>query len=49
SGSVGGTGLGLSICGGIVEAHGGTIRAQNRAGGGASFVFTIPRKAQPHE
>jgi two-component system sensor histidine kinase KdpD len=41
-GDVGGTGLGLSICRGIVEAHGGRIRAQNRSGGGACFVITLP-------
>jgi two-component system sensor histidine kinase KdpD len=37
-----GTGLGLSICKAIVEAHGGSIRASNRAGGGAEFTFTLP-------
>ena len=41
-GSVGGTGLGLSICRGIVEAHGGAIRARNRTGGGIDFTFTLP-------
>lgn len=38
----GGTGLGLSISKGIVEAHGGRIWAQNRAGGGALFTFALP-------
>nr|MDA8291021.1 ATP-binding protein [Actinomycetota bacterium] len=35
-------GLGLAIARAFVEAHGGTIRAEERAGGGASFVFTLP-------
>jgi two-component system, OmpR family, sensor histidine kinase KdpD len=38
----GGTGLGLSIAKGFVEAHNGTIRAQNWAGGGAEFIIEIP-------
>ena len=38
----GGTGLGLSICKGIVEAHGGTIRAENRGGGGLRVILRLP-------
>ncbi|GFE58025.1 sensor histidine kinase KdpD [Geobacter sp. AOG1] len=38
----GGTGLGLAICKGIVEAHGGTIRAENRATGGLRVIITLP-------
>jgi len=37
-----GAGLGLAICKAIVEAHGGAIAATNRAGGGATFRFTLP-------
>lgn len=37
-----GTGLGLSICKGIVEAHGGGIRAENRMGGGLRVIVTLP-------
>ncbi|MBJ6748692.1 DUF4118 domain-containing protein [Geomonas sp. Red421] len=39
---VGGTGLGLSICRGIVEAHGGAIRAENREGKGLRIVVEVP-------
>ena len=39
-----GVGLGLAICRAIVEAHGGTIRAENRRGSGARFVFFLPRR-----
>ena len=35
-------GLGLYIVKGIVEAHGGTVWAENPPGGGAAFFFTIP-------
>jgi two-component system NtrC family sensor kinase len=36
------TGLGLPISRGIVQEHGGSIRAENVAGGGARFVIEIP-------
>ena len=42
-----GVGLGLAICRAIVEAHGGTIRAENRRGSGARFVFFLPRGNPP--
>ena len=38
-----GTSLGLVICRGLVEAHGGRIRAESGgAGQGARFTFTLP-------
>ncbi len=37
-----GVGLGLAICQSIIEAHNGSIRAENRSGGGAVFTFTLP-------
>lgn len=42
-----GVGLGLAICQAIVEAHGGTIRGETRAGGGARFSIELPRGAPP--
>ena len=43
-----GTGLGLYICRQLVEAQGGSIRAERGEDGGARFVFTLPlMTAQP--
>ena len=39
---IAGLGIGLNISKRIVEAHGGALTAADRAGGGASFCFTIP-------
>jgi signal transduction histidine kinase len=46
-----GTGLGLFICAGLVERMGGSIRASNRAGGGAVFTVELPAYGvpAPHE
>jgi len=38
----GGSGMGLAIAKGIIEAHGGRIRAENRPGGGAVFIMQVP-------
>ena len=38
----GGTGLGLYVARAIVEAHGGTIRAESAPGVGTTFWFTLP-------
>lgn len=37
-----GIGIGLSICKTIINAHGGTIAAQNHENGGALFTFSLP-------
>ncbi len=44
--STGGSGLGLAIVQAIVEAHGGTTRAENAPGAGARISFTLPSGAQ---
>jgi len=43
----GGVGLGLAITEAIVVAHGGTITAANRSGGGLSVAMMLPVEAQP--
>jgi two-component system sensor histidine kinase KdpD len=45
--SMPGAGLGLAISRSIVAAHGGTIRAENRAEGGARVMFTLPLGSPP--
>jgi len=42
-----GLGLGLAIVKGLVEAHGGRVNAENRGGGGAQFIFTLPLGGAP--
>jgi signal transduction histidine kinase len=45
----GGSGLGLAVCQGIVRAHGGTIVAEDREGGGTTFRVTVPGVAAASE
>ena len=47
-GSPAGSGLGLAICRGLVEAHGGRIRASSPGKGqGTRFAFTLPLADPP--
>jgi signal transduction histidine kinase len=41
-----GLGLGLAICHSIMVAHNGKLWAENRAGQGAAFHFTVPIAAR---
>lgn len=43
----GGTGLGLSISRGLIEAHGGTLIAENSEQGGARLIIHLPRNGSP--
>jgi signal transduction histidine kinase len=44
-----GAGLGLAIARGLVEAHGGSMRAESRPGVGSVFFFTLPVAPSGHE
>ncbi len=41
----GGVGLGLALVKSIVQRHGGTVRCEGRAAGGACFSVVLPREA----
>lgn len=43
------SGLGLAIARSLVEAHGGTIRAENGVNGGAVFTVTLPASSVTDE
>jgi two-component system sensor histidine kinase KdpD len=43
----GGVGLGLAICQAIVQAHGGTILAENISGRGVNFLISFPIEEEP--
>jgi signal transduction histidine kinase len=40
-----GTGLGLAIVQSVIADHAGTIAVESPAGGGATFIITLPRAA----
>jgi signal transduction histidine kinase len=45
----GGSGLGLAVCQGILRAHGGSIVAEDREGGGTTFRVMVPGAAATDE
>ena len=45
--ATGGAGLGLAIAKGLVQAHGGSMWAENRSSGGARVAFTLPLAEAP--
>lgn len=42
-------GIGLRVCKAVAEAHGGSIRGENRTGGGARFAVYLPMEEERHE
>ncbi|MDP9300982.1 MAG: HAMP domain-containing histidine kinase [Actinomycetota bacterium] len=46
AGARGGVGIGLSLVQRFAELHGGTARVEDRPGGGARFVVTLPGEVQ---
>lgn len=44
-----GMGIGLSVCSAIINAHGGTIEAENRKSGGALFRITLKMEESDYE
>jgi signal transduction histidine kinase len=42
--NTGGAGIGLAIVKSVVAAHGGTVTAENREGGGCVFSVVLPKK-----
>ncbi len=42
-------GIGLSVCRTVAQAHGGTIRGENKKEGGACFTVTLPMKGDTDE
>ena len=45
----GGSGLGLAIVAAIVGSHGGSVRVNETAGGGATLVVSLPFREEPAE
>ncbi|HVK59969.1 MAG TPA: ATP-binding protein, partial [Bdellovibrionales bacterium] len=42
-----GAGVGLAVVKTIIDAHGGTIRAESNINGGTTFTFSLSRRRPP--